>query len=116
MMNQEQLVKALKALSNENRLKILEAIRNYQMRFCCAPQNLESLEVKDGATCCVDEIGQQFEIAQSTISQHLKELHGAGILDRHKRAKWVYYTINPKTMEELVKYLNQFASDLVAKR
>ena len=115
-MNQELLLKALKALANENRLKILEAIRNYQMRYCCSPQDLESLEVKEGATCCVDEIGQQFEIAQSTISQHLKELHGAGILNRHKKAKWVYYTINPKVMEELVKYLNQFAFDLAEKK
>jgi len=114
-MNQEQIVKALKALANENRLKILEAIRNYQMRYCCAPQDLKFIEVKEGTTCCVDEIGQQFEIAQSTISQHLKELHGAGILNRHKKAKWVYYTINPKAMEELVKYLNQFALDLAGK-
>ena len=115
-MDQEQLVRIFKALANENRLKLLEAIRNYQARYsCCSPENIDSLEVKEGSVCCVDEIGDQFEMAQSTISQHLKELHNAGLLERHKKAQWVYYTINHKTLKELAEYMNQFVSELARK-
>ena len=52
----------------------------------------------------------KFEMAQSTISQNLKELHNAGLLERHKKAQWVYYTINRKKIEELREYLDPFGS------
>ncbi len=120
-MNQDQLVKLLKALANENRIKILEAIRHYQVNTNCCPEGLEMLNAKHAAACCadeiccVDEIGKQFDMAQSTVSQHLKELHNAGILERHKKSKWVYYTINPKMMEQLVQHLSRFVFEM-AKR
>jgi DNA-binding transcriptional ArsR family regulator len=110
---QEELVKIFKALANENRLKILEAIKKYQTEYTCCPQGLESLDVTEGTTCCVDEIGVQFEMAQSTVSQHLKELYNAGLLERHKKGKWVYYTIKPEKLEEISGYLREFASELV---
>ena len=113
MMNQEQLVKIFKALANENRLKIFETIRNGQAQCTCCPEDIALFASEEGSICCVDEIVGQFDMAQSTISQHLKELHGAGLLERHKKAQWVYYTANQKTLKELAEYLNQFASDLV---
>lgn len=112
-MNQEQLLKIFKALANENRLKILEAIKNNQMQCACCPEDIGLYDVKEGAICCVDEIVGQFDMAQSTISQHLKELHNAGLLIRHKKAQLVYYTVNRRKLEELAEYLHQFATDLV---
>jgi len=111
-MEQEQLVKIFKALANENRLRLLGAIRNYQAQYSCCPQGCGPLDAEGEGTCCVDEIGNQFDMAQSTISQHLKELHNAGLLERHKKAQWVYYTINPEVLAELSEYLNQFALEL----
>ncbi|RJP18022.1 MAG: ArsR family transcriptional regulator [Candidatus Abyssobacteria bacterium SURF_5] len=114
-MKQDELVKIFKALGNENRLKLLEAIRKYQSRYACCPKDFESIELKPGSICCVDEITGQFDMAQSTISQHLKELHNAGLLERNKRAQWVYYTINQKKLEELADYLNALVVDLARK-
>jgi ArsR family transcriptional regulator len=109
---QEQLVRIFKALANTNRLRILEAIKNYQVEYSCCPGGCEPLETEGGGTCCVDKIGGQFDMAQSTISQHLKELYNAGLLERHKKAQWVYYTINPEVLGELSEYLSRFVSDL----
>ena len=114
-MKHDELVKVFKALGNENRLKILDAIRKYQSRYSCCPQDFEGIDLGPGAICCVEEISGQFDIAQSTISQHLKELHNAGLLNRHKRAQWVYYTINRGRLEELAGYLNQFLAELSPK-
>ena len=111
-MNQEQLIKIFKALANENRLRLFEAIRDYQVQYPCCPQGCESLSGEGEGICCVDKIGERFDMAQSTISQHLKELHNAGLLERHKKAQWVYYTINPDVLEELSEYLNRFALEL----
>jgi DNA-binding transcriptional ArsR family regulator len=111
-MEQEQLVKIFKALGNENRLKILDSIRKYQSKFSCCPKNFEGMSLPPGSICCVDEIADRFDMAQSTISQHLKELHNAGLLERHKRAQWVYYTINRRKWDELMEYLKAFVADL----
>jgi ArsR family transcriptional regulator len=114
-MNQDQVVKIFKALANETRLKILEAIGNNQMECSCCPQDVGLFDVEEGAICCVEEIVDKFNMAQSTISQHLKELYNAGLLERHKKAQWVYYTINRQTFEELREYLRQIAFGLAQK-
>jgi ArsR family transcriptional regulator len=109
-MNQEELVRIFKALGNENRLKILETISRNQGRCDCGPEDIGTFDVRESAACCVEEIVEQFDMAQSTISQNLKELHNAGLLERHKKAQWVYYTVNRQRLEELADYLQQFAS------
>lgn len=109
-MNQEQLVRIFKALGNENRLKILETIGRDQGQCDFGPDDVGSFDVKESAACCVEEIVEQFAMAQSTISQNLKELHNAGLLERHKKAQWVYYTVNRERLEELAEYLLQFAT------
>ena len=64
-------------------------------------------------TCVCGDIVDEVPLAQSTVSQHLKELHNAGLLDRHKRAQWVYYTINRKALEDVAGYLHEFSPHLV---
>lgn len=121
-MDQEQLVKIFKALANEGRLKILTTIWNSEMQCACQPgtavqdgeQCCDSTGPQEQMTCCVDDIVCQFDMAQSTISQHLKELHNAGLLERHKKAQWVYYTINRKVLDQVASVLQQFSTDLVA--
>jgi ArsR family transcriptional regulator len=108
-MTLEQLVRIFKALGNENRLKILETISKNQGQANCSPEELGAFDIEKSVACCVDEIVDQFDMAQSTISQNLKELHNAGLLERHKKAQWVYYTVNRKKIEELKEYLLRFA-------
>jgi len=110
-MGPEELVRVFKALGNENRLKILETISRNQDRCKGTAEDVSTFDVKASAACCVDEIVGRFDMAQSTISQNLKELHNAGLLERRKKAQWVYYTVNRKRLEELAEYLLQFASE-----
>ncbi|HET8558881.1 MAG TPA: metalloregulator ArsR/SmtB family transcription factor [Marmoricola sp.] len=42
-----------------------------------------------------------FDLSQPTISHHLKVLHEAGLLDREKRATWVFYKARPEAMDAL---------------
>jgi len=107
-MTPEQLVRIFKALGNENRLKILETISRNQGQRDCRPEDVESFDIEKSVACCVDEIVDQFDMAQSTISQNLKELHNAGLLERHKKAQWVYYTVNRNKIEEIKEYLLGF--------
>jgi DNA-binding transcriptional ArsR family regulator len=115
-MNKQELLKAFKALANESRLKMFETILNNQAQCSCCPENIGIFEFEKGGICCVDDIVEKFGMAQSTISQHLKELHNAGLLERHKKAQWVYYTVNRERLNELAEYLQQLASDLAEKK
>jgi DNA-binding transcriptional ArsR family regulator len=115
-MDRDQLLKVFKALANESRLKMLETIRNNQAQCSCCPENIGIFEFSEGGICCVEEIVDQFDMAQSTISQHLKELHNAGLLERHKKAQWVYYTVNRKRLDELAAYFQELVSELAQKR
>ncbi len=107
-MDQQNLIRALKALANENRLKILEAIENNPQGLTCRPEDIESLDLKDESVCCVEEIVSRLTMAQSSASQHLKELHNAGLVRRHKKAQWVYYSVDHETLEQVTEYLQQF--------
>ena len=107
--DQKNLVKALKALANENRLKILEAIQNYGLEPARSFEDIRVLDPQQDGGCCVDEITNWLSMAQSSASQHLKEMYNAGLLLRHKKAQWVYYSVDSDMMEQVVDYLEQFS-------
>lgn len=115
-MNKQELLKVFKALANDSRLKMFETIEDNQANCSCCPENIGIFEFEKGDICCVEEIVEKFGMAQSTISQHLKELHNAGLLERHKKAQWVYYTVNRERLTELAEYFQQLASDLAEKK
>lgn len=43
---------------------------------------------------CVSEVGEHFEMAQPSISHHLRTLREAGLVRARKRGKEVYYAID----------------------
>lgn len=74
-------IEVLKALSDENRLRII-------------------LMLSERAIC-VCEIKQVLNIALSTISAHLKKLKYAGIIIDNKDGRWVEYSLtdDPQILE-----------------
>ena len=74
------LLKIIKALGQENRLRILNLL-NQQKLCVCELQNI------------MDE-------NQSNISRHLNVLKNADIISSEKDALWIYYYLNQKTLEE----------------
>jgi len=54
----------------------------------------------DGSVCLCNLI-PPLGLAQSTVSQHLKQLVEAGLLDREERGKWSYFSINTGAMERV---------------
>lgn len=47
-----------------------------------------------GQPVCVVDVERHIDLAQSTISHHLKVLLDAGVIAREPRGKWSYYSIN----------------------
>ena len=68
--DRDRVVKALKALSNENRMAIFEQIR--------AGHGRGRLDADNRLSVCT--VAEKFNISLSTISHHIKELRAAGLV------------------------------------
>lgn len=77
-----------KALADPVRLRLLSAI--------AARANQEA---------CVCEVSAGLELAQPTISHHLKVLRSAGLLVSERRASWVYYRLVPAALTGVAELL-----------
>ncbi|MCC8044279.1 MAG: metalloregulator ArsR/SmtB family transcription factor [Clostridiales bacterium] len=69
------------ALSDENRLKILNLLSEREM--------------------CSAELLQSVAVAQSTMSHHMKVLNESGLISCRRDGKRICYTIRQDTMEQL---------------
>lgn len=71
---------------------------------------LQYLVKMDACICgdLVDELG----LAQPTISQHLKELKNAGLIQGTIEGASVCYCINPKTWKQYKELFNAFFADV----
>lgn len=61
---------------------------------------LLSLIAAQEETCACDLVAP-LGISQPTVSHHLKVLHEAGLVDREKRGRWVYYRTRPESLQVL---------------
>lgn len=67
-------VKLFKALSDQNRVRIIKMLEEREM--------------------CVCEMTVVLELATSTVSKHLSILRDAGLVIDRKEGKWVNYSLN----------------------
>jgi ArsR family transcriptional regulator, arsenate/arsenite/antimonite-responsive transcriptional repressor len=50
---------------------------------------------------CVCDLNTAFDLAQPTISHHLKVLRDAGLVDSTRRGTWAYYRLVPEAVGAL---------------
>ena len=81
----EEGAKLFKALADETRLNIVRRLAEEGEVCAC---NLG---------CC--------DLAQPTVSHHLKVLREAGLVNTDKRGLWVYYSLNREKLEVLRSWL-----------
>ncbi len=79
-----ELAVKLKALSDPVRLRLLSAIAS------TATQE-----------ACVCDLSVGIDLAQPTISHHLKVLRQAGLVNSERRGTWVYYRVVPDALQQL---------------
>ncbi len=50
---------------------------------------------------CICELTAPLELAQPTVSHHVRKLVDAGLLDREQRGKWAYLSLRPEALTRL---------------
>ena len=71
-----------KALANESRVRILDALRDGEM--------------------CACELQVVLDAPQSTVASHPRELADAGIVRKRRQGKWTYYRIGDTAVLQLL--------------
>ena len=89
MLSEEKRVaNVFKALSDENRIRILKLLRTGEK---CACKLLEEINV-----------------TQPTLSHHMKILCDAGLATGRKEGKWMHYSISYNDVKKVKEYLEFF--------
>jgi DNA-binding transcriptional ArsR family regulator len=87
---------AIQAIGNDRRLQILEWLRNPTAHF--RPQ-IDGDLVKDGV--CAVLIAEKLGISQPTLSEHMRVLCQAGLVDSKRIKQWTFYRRNEMRIREL---------------
>ncbi len=85
-----------KALSDENRLRILLSVSNGKKS--------------------VSRIVEDLELSQPLVSHHLKELKRSLLVKVERSGPFIYYEIEDPRIIKILEQLNIIATDLLAKR
>ncbi|MBA2726302.1 MAG: helix-turn-helix transcriptional regulator [Actinobacteria bacterium] len=62
---------------------------------------LVNLLANSSEPVCVCEMNVHFDIAQPTLSHHLKKLVDAGLLAREQRGTWAYFSVEASALRQL---------------
>ena len=84
----ERMATIAKALGDPIRLQLVDVLRKHAGRVC------------------VCELVPLFDVAQPTLSHHLKKLREAGIVDSERQGLWAYYYVIPEALEEFTTWLS----------
>ena len=88
MLDNKNIAFMFKAFCDENRLQILELLR-------------------DGEKCAC-KLLEEMKITQPTLSHHMKILCDSGVVVGRKEGKWMHYSISEEGLEEVRSSLNFF--------
>ena len=69
-------------------------------------------KILENKTCIVGDLSQELPLSQSTISQHIKELKGAGILKGEIEGPSVCYCIDEKNWKVAKLLLSEFLDSI----
>ena len=83
-MNHKEFSRVCKALSDPNRLGIIQMIA--------------------GQEKCACKLLEHFEISQPTLSHHMKILVDCGLVQARREGKWAHYSLDPSTLEAFGAY------------
>lgn len=84
------LVELCRCLSSEVRVKIIKLLAEREL--------------------CVCEIEEVTRQTQSSISQHLRILYSAGLVEKRRDGQWIYYKLNQSRYYELLGKLDDLFS------
>ena len=95
----ESLDRALHAIADPTRRRILQALRHTET-------DAKTQRVGEASAClCAGDIEARVQLSQPTISHHMAILTKAGLVEATKKGQWRWYRRNEKAIRQVVKTL-----------
>jgi DNA-binding transcriptional ArsR family regulator len=88
------------ALSNDRRQLILAWLKDPVAHF---PPQVDGDLVKDGVCAC--SIAEKLGISQPTLSEHMRVLVAAGLVQSKRTKKWIFYRRNEPEIRRFKKFV-----------
>jgi len=88
----------------ENNARIFKAL--------CDPNRLMIIEMLQSGEKCACKILEDLNIAQSTLSHHMKILCESGFVDSRRDGKWMHYSLNKERFEDAKNLLSEFTKGI----
>jgi DNA-binding transcriptional ArsR family regulator len=79
-------------------------------RAIAHPARIAILQLLNVKTCTCNDIVSQLPLAQSTVSQHLKELQKVKLIHGVEKPPKTFYTLNKPVYDQMQVLLNSFFS------
>ena len=89
-MTREEISTICKAMSDTNRLRIIEMLTSGEKCGC--------------------ELLDELQITQPTLSHHMRVLSDCGLITSRKDGKWHHYAIRRECFEEYIEYMSAVSS------
>jgi DNA-binding transcriptional ArsR family regulator len=104
----EKLAEIFKALSDPTRLKLVKLLTECSPDKCeCSPDDCEcSPDENEGSSdehermLCVNALTRRLGVTQSAVSQHLRVLRQAGLVQGQRRGSFVHYSLSQTGLEQ----------------
>lgn len=80
------------------------------LRALADPIRLQVLQALQHGERCVCDLTSDLDLAQSKLSFHLRVLKQAGLIRARQEGRWIYYRLEPATLQLLRDWLGQLAA------
>ena len=81
---------------------------NRMFQALADPSRRAILESLSRGEAAVKDITARFNISQPGVSQHLATLTGAGLVNRRRQGRCVYYRLEPRGMKPLIDWITHY--------
>ena len=85
MPTDEAALRWFRALGDETRLRLVDLLREGER--------------------CVCDLADALDAGQSRLSFHLKTLKDAGLVTDRRQGRWIYYALNPETVDAVGRFI-----------
>ena len=93
---------ALRAISNDRRLQILEWLKFPRKHF---PPQVDGDLVKDGV--CGVFIAKKLQVSQPTASEHMRILCDAGLIRAKRIKQWTFYKRDERAIQTMKRLISK---------
>lgn len=105
---------ATMAFNKKNHFHAEEIFLSDFARTLAHPARIAILrKLAENNKCIVGDLVNDLPLAQSTVSQHLKELKKAGLIKGHVFGTKSSYCIDPESLKAFSEALNEFTEELM---